>query len=252
MSKTNYGLVEYAKAQLGLPYWYGTFGQTATESLYTAKKKQWPKYYASWTDFPTQYGKRVHDCVGLIKGYLWSSSATAAPKYDSSQDVSANMMRSNCSERGAISTMPDIPGVLVFMSGHVGVYIGNGEVIEARGHEYGVVKTKLALRPWKWWGKCPYIEYLDKDPGITINPDSSAVKPGTPSAIGVAGSAKTIKMTCEKVTVKKGNWYVRKLPSSDAQAITLIKGGQELNVASGWSYVPSLGGWVSNKAIGQQ
>ena len=41
-AKTNYGLVAYAKAQLGLPYWYGTFGQIGTEALYTSKKKQWP------------------------------------------------------------------------------------------------------------------------------------------------------------------------------------------------------------------
>ena len=29
-SKTNTGLVAYAKAQVGNPYWYGTFGQLAT------------------------------------------------------------------------------------------------------------------------------------------------------------------------------------------------------------------------------
>ena len=28
--KTATGLVEYAIAQLGKPYWYGTFGQTAS------------------------------------------------------------------------------------------------------------------------------------------------------------------------------------------------------------------------------
>ena len=129
-AKTNYGLVEYAKAQLGLPYWYGTFGQIGTEALYTSKKKQWPKFYkwegTAYNNFSSQYGKRVHDCVGLIKGYLWSETPTSTPKYNSAQDVSANMMRANCRERGAISTMPDTPGVLVFMSGHVGVYIGNG------------------------------------------------------------------------------------------------------------------------------
>lgn len=252
MIKTNYGLVAYAKAQLGLPYWYGTFGQIGTEALYVSKKKQWPKFYkwegTAYDNFPSQYGKRVHDCVGLIKGYLWSDTPTSIPKYDSSQDVSANMMRANCSERGAISTMPDIPGVLVFMSGHVGVYIGNGEVIEARGHEYGVVKTKLALRPWKWWGKCPYLTYTD-NPGITIDGPTTD-KPGTPSAIGVG--SKTIKMNCKRVTIKKGNWNVRKLPSADSTAITQVKGGQELNIATGWSYVPSLGGWISNKAIDQQ
>ncbi len=36
-TKTNTGLVKYAKAQLGLPYWYGTYGNTATEALYKAK-----------------------------------------------------------------------------------------------------------------------------------------------------------------------------------------------------------------------
>lgn len=34
MLKTAKGLVEYAKAQLGRPYWYGTFGQAASEELY--------------------------------------------------------------------------------------------------------------------------------------------------------------------------------------------------------------------------
>ena len=47
------------------------------------------------------------------------------------------------------------------MSGHVGIYIGNGEVIEAKGHAYGVVKTKLEARPWKNYGKLKWIEYLE-------------------------------------------------------------------------------------------
>ncbi|MGN0667451.1 MAG: hypothetical protein ACI4KF_13125 [Huintestinicola sp.] len=86
MAKSNIGLVEYAKAQLGLPYWYGTFGNIGTAELYMAKKKQYPKYYAwegtKYNNFPSQYGKRVHDCVGLIKGYLWSDTHTSKPKYN--------------------------------------------------------------------------------------------------------------------------------------------------------------------------
>lgn len=162
MKKTNLGLVEYAKAQLGRPYWYGTFGNTATVALLAYKKKQYPNYYdpsryrTGWTQ---QLGQRVHDCVGLIKGYLWSDSPTAAPRYNAAQDVSANGMRAACAERGGIGTMPDLPGVLVFFDGHVGVYIGSGEVIEARGHDYGVVKTQLKVRPWTHWGKCPWIDY---------------------------------------------------------------------------------------------
>ena len=39
MEKTARGLVAYALAQLGKPYWYGTFGQTASKDLYIQKKK---------------------------------------------------------------------------------------------------------------------------------------------------------------------------------------------------------------------
>ena len=52
-----------------------------------------------------------------------------------------------------------MPGVLVHMPGHVGVYIGGGKVIEARGTMYGVVKTKVMGRGWTKWSQSPFIEY---------------------------------------------------------------------------------------------
>ena len=157
MTKTAKGLVEYAKAQLGKPYWYGTFGQAASKSLYTQKKKQYPTQYL-WS-YKNESAK-VHDCVGLIKGYLWCDSPTDnKPTYNAAQDISANQMRKACTNSGKISTIPEVPGILVFYTGHVGVYIGNGEVIEARGHSYGVVKTKLNARKWTTWGQCPYVTY---------------------------------------------------------------------------------------------
>lgn len=169
MKKTNVGLVEYAKAQLGKPYWYGTFGQEATQSLLNYKKGQYPEHYTSgrMSKYQKQIGEKVHDCIGLIKGYLWCDSATdMTPKYNASQDKGANGMYSICKEKGKISTMPEIAGVLVFMDGHVGVYIGGGYVIEAKGFNYGVVKTKLAGRGWTSWGKCPYIEYEAEAPAV--------------------------------------------------------------------------------------
>lgn len=162
MAKTNTGLVSYAKAQLGKPYWYGTFGQTGTASLLESKARQYPSFYTSsrLANCRKQYGKRVHDCVGLIKGYLWSSSTTANPKYNASQDVSANKMRTLCKESGKMHTLPEIPGVLVFMDGHVGIYEGNGNVIECTvNFGGGVVRTKLSQRKWTAWGKCPFITY---------------------------------------------------------------------------------------------
>lgn len=49
------------------------------------------------------------------------------------------------------------------MPGHVGVYIGNGQVVEARGHAYGVVQTALKGRGWTKWGKCKFIEYVEEE-----------------------------------------------------------------------------------------
>ena len=221
--KTNKGLVEYAKAQLGLPYWYGTFGNTAAADLYEYKRDQYPQYYKAWNDFPKQYGKRVHDCVGLIKGYLWSDTPTSKPVYNSKQDVSANGMLSVCSEKGGIYSMPDVPGVLVFMKGHVGVYIGNGEVIEARGHEYGVVKTKLKARPWVSWGKCPWIDYGEKDDERDI-----------------------------PLRIVRGTWVVRSGAGKSFTPVRIVGGDKEYTagkVKNGWYFIEQLGGWVSPKAV---
>lgn len=60
---------------------------------------------------------------------------------------------------GTIDTIPETPGLAVWHEGHIGVYIGNGEVVEAMGTRYGVVKTKLEGARWTHWLKIPYISY---------------------------------------------------------------------------------------------
>lgn len=168
MEKTNTGLLDYAKAQIGLPYWMGTFGQIATDALYRQKKKQLPAYYTA-SDFKSQYGKRVHDCVGLIKGYLWSDTPTSTPKYNASQDVSAAGMYSVSEDRGNIASIPNIPGILVYKGStpskiyHIGVYGADGYVYEAKGHAYGVVKTKFKSGEWQYWSKCKFIKYVESE-----------------------------------------------------------------------------------------
>ena len=74
-------------------------------------------------------------------------------------DAGANQMYYAAKESGPISTIPEIPGLAVWMDGHIGVYIGNGEVIEAMGTQFGVCKTRLDSKAWTCWLKVPYINY---------------------------------------------------------------------------------------------
>lgn len=159
--KTAKGLINYCKKQVGLPYWFGTYGQVATRELLNSKKRQCPSYYTD-NDFTKQIGKRVHDCSGLIKGYLMDG------KYQSKYDLSAAALYACAKTKGKREIMPDEPGVLVFKGRtttritHVGVYIGGGVVIEAKGHKWGVVKSKLD-NTWDYWAECHLISYSNKD-----------------------------------------------------------------------------------------
>lgn len=229
MSKTNKGLVEYCKAQLGKPYWYGCFGQSSSRQLYSSKKKQYPTQY-QWTCSKNQLDKRVHDCVGLIKGYLWSDTPTSNPKYKSSQDVSANGMYDKCKNKGKINTMPNIPGILVFMDNHVGVYIGNGYVVEARGHAYGIVKTKLSERKWTKWGKCPWIEYSEimsnKNKKVSYYPKYKGLSISivdTLHAVGVKDTSMTHRKSIAKANGIKS---YKGTASQNLKMLKLLKSGK--------------------------
>jgi hypothetical protein len=170
VSKTNTGLITYCKAQVGCPYWYGTYGQNATATLYDRKRKQYPRYYSA-SDFASQYGQRVHDCVGLFKGYLWSSTAKAVPIYNSAQDKNVGGIKKLCSKTGNIKSIPAVPGVAVFIgTSHIGYSDGCGGVYEARGHAYGVVHTKLKDRQWDAWGYLPWIEYVAGKVDVSVYP----------------------------------------------------------------------------------
>lgn len=173
--KTLAGLAAYAQAQLGLPYWFGTYGQVADVDLLRNRMSAYPSYYTKTsTEYAAEMGKRVHDCVGLIKGYRWSDTPTSVPTYELLQDVSAEGLFGECIRyKGYIgddewnNTFSTIPGVCVFFEGfpHVGVSMGDGTVIEAKGAAYGVVQDNISNRPWYWWG---VPDWLINNTGIPV------------------------------------------------------------------------------------
>ena len=99
----------------------------------------------------------VADCVGLIKAFFWTANGTAENKYASNgcPDRSANGLFGMCTVTGNIATIPKTPGLVVWNSGHIGISLDGVWAIEARGFNYGVVKTKIKDRSWTKWGQLP-------------------------------------------------------------------------------------------------
>ena len=149
--------------QSGWGYVWGTYGQVLTPELFQYKLTQYPEGVGQYADFIRNnwLGKHTADCVGLIKGYGWLDADTMEIEYGTNgmPDIGANQMYYNATHKGTIDTIPEVPGLAVWKSGHIGVYIGDDQVIEAMGTKYGVVKTQLQGRGWTHWLEIPYIDY---------------------------------------------------------------------------------------------
>lgn len=158
-------LVLYAEHawRSGWGYVWGSFGNVLTESEFAYKLRQYPDGVGRYRDFIQSHwlGRRTADCVGLIKGYGWLDAGSMTIRYGTNgmPDIGADAMYRNAAVKGILNTMPEKPGLAVWCSGHIGVYIGDGEVIEAMGTKYGVVRTQLAQRNFTHWLEIPYIRY---------------------------------------------------------------------------------------------
>ena len=148
-------------------YVYGTYGSVLNEALLTGKISQYPNEVGGYEDFIRQHwlGGRTVDCVGLIKGYGWYNTETAQIQIGANgmPDISANAMFENASEKGTIDTIPEIPGLAVWHEGHIGIYIGNGEVVQAANTNAGVIRTPIGQSGWTHWLKIPYISYKESE-----------------------------------------------------------------------------------------
>lgn len=168
-SKNNLDLVEWAKQaeSHGWGYVWGTYGDVLSRSLYKAKAEQYPEEVGGYAEFIESHwiGGRTADCVGLIKGYGWLNPDTHQVEYGTNgmPDIGADTMYAYATEKGTIDTIPEIPGLAVWHEGHIGIYIGGGQVIHASGTMTGVIQTPIGSSGWTHWLKIPYITYLDSE-----------------------------------------------------------------------------------------
>ena len=175
-TKNNLDLAAYAIQawENNWGYVWGTYGNVLTESLLNYKLEQYPDGVGNYEDFIRNnwLGRRTTDCIGLIKGYGWLDASTLTIGYAKNgvPDYGANQMHQYAVDNGTagvdygnMSTMPEIPGLMLWKDGHAGVYIGGGYAIEAKSTRNGVVKTEVVGRGWSGWCKLPYLTYLEEE-----------------------------------------------------------------------------------------
>lgn len=167
-TKNNLDLVQWAifAEAKGWGYVWGTYGDVLDESLLEYKINQYPDEVGGKAEYieANWLGGRTADCVGLIKGYGWFEPTTNNIIYATNNmpDIGADDMYNNATEKGTIDTIPEIPGLAVWHEGHIGIYIGNGEVIHAANTNAGVIKTPIGDTGWTHWLKIPYITYTEE------------------------------------------------------------------------------------------
>ena len=193
-TKNNLDIAEWAKCAVleGWGYVCGTYGEVLTESLLDTKASEHPDEVSGKKDFiaATWMDRRTADCVGLIKGYGWLNPETHEIEYATNgmPDIGPDDMYNNAAEKGTIDTIPEIPGLAVWVQGHIGIYIGDGKVVEAKNMESGVQQTELIGGPWTNWLKIPYISYIEQ-------PEETEPEETEPEATG-----ETVPETTEETT----------------------------------------------------
>lgn len=158
-------------------YMWGTFGAKVTEALIQGKAKQYPTWYTAAKQRSLRdligRGYFAFDCIGLIKAVLWGWDGSDRTAHGGAEYASNGMPDTNAN--GYIKTCKNVSsnfnqieaGEVVWMPGHIGVYVGNGEVIEATpSWKNGVQRTKLSARKWQKHGFMPQITYVEEAPEV--------------------------------------------------------------------------------------
>lgn len=185
----------YVMGCFGAPLTGANVSRYCTNHSYNKQAARTAMIKAAANQNPPVYG---FDCVCLIKGVLWGWSGDASKTYGGAgyaingvPDIGADTMITKCS---GLSTdfSKIVPGEAVWLSGHIGVYIGGGKVVECTPAFKNCVQVTACLnigaisgmngRKWTKHGKLPYITYdTAADSAGTAKPSGGSSN--TPAAL---------------------------------------------------------------------
>ena len=228
-------------------FWYA-YNNKFGYILNTAGEK-WTQEKQNKTTISTakQYGAKwighyVADCSGLFSwafkqlgGYMYHGSNTMWDKYCTAQGKLSGGKRADGKELK--------PGTAVFVlkgtsdRSHVGLYVGDGQVIEASGTQAGVIITNITNKKWCEWGELKGVEYDGSTPSPVPTPTP------TPTPTPEVGSA---VVNDTKVALRSG-------PSTNASILTRVNKGERVQVLDDktWTKVSYHGktGWMMTKFL---
>ena len=232
-----------AKFQTALNDKWGYIWGTAGVKWTKAKQEQLDQTTDSDRAMSRKYGARwighmVADCSGL---FVWAFKQLGSTMYHGSN----TMYLKWCTYKGELKNGKRAdnatlkPGTAVFVwngkkYSHVGLYIGNGTVIEAAGTKEGVIASKVTATKWTHWGELKDVDFSWK-PQPEPEPEP---KPAEGTAI----------VTGTRVALRTD-------PCLNANLILRVNTGQTVKIEqpppSEWEYVSYNGkkGWMMKKFL---
>jgi hypothetical protein len=138
-----------------------------TEALQQAWSQPGHKNYQLTKQYGSKWiGRMVTDCSGLLCWALKQLGAEivhqARYQYTDASKRKGRLINGRREDGQQI-----LPGTAVFLKGsqdhihHVGVYVGHGICIEAKGTRLGVVTSELTH--WDYWGELKVVDYTDSE-----------------------------------------------------------------------------------------
>lgn len=163
MGKKIDDFIAYLNSHLGDAYVWGAQGERVDNRADLEKWVRRKETSRREADRALAYIKKAaktplyaFDCSGLIIHWLRDIKGLI------DHDTNAQGLYKQCKQQGKLGAWRMEPGDLVFRysfakgkMAHVGVYVGNGMAIEAKGRDYGVVNLHLSFGGWTHQGKHP-------------------------------------------------------------------------------------------------
>ena len=170
----------YVMGCFGAPMTAGNKSRYIQENSYNQKSARKQKITAATSD---TFG---FDCVCLIKGLLWGWDGNASKTYGGAAycsngvpDIGADEIINKCVDVSTDFSKIAV-GELLWMKGHVGIYIGEGQAVECTPSWKDCVQVTTVRNiksgtghKWTKHGKLPYVDYggyslahLQRDVGL--------------------------------------------------------------------------------------